>query len=118
MGVKEKLTTELLKKRFSDRGAFDLVNYAIDVARNMVLTGRETTVSTDVMNQAYQVLEEIASNREHFAEMPEPEDELPELKAPTKESIAQAAKAPKEEVSSDEEEDKEAPEEEEELAAQ
>lgn len=65
---KDTLTSEQLLKRFKNQ--FELVRYAIQLAENTVRSGRETEVYTDSQNVAYQILAEIATNREQFAEIP------------------------------------------------
>ncbi|MDB2613656.1 hypothetical protein N9Y92_00675 [Chlamydiales bacterium] len=63
------LTNEKLKKRFPSQ--FDLVTYAIELAENMVLSGRESRVKTDVESKAYQILAEIMVGKDKFEEIPE-----------------------------------------------
>lgn len=88
------LTSERLRKRFTSQ--FDLVNYAIEIARNVVSTGRDINVKTDVQSPAYNILEEIAVNKEVFAEKKK-EEQMTELSGPmTKEDIIRAVEAKKE----------------------
>ena len=47
------LTGERLRKRFKSQ--FDLVLYAIKVAKNVVATGREPRVNNDIQNLPYNV---------------------------------------------------------------
>lgn len=75
MEFKDRLTNEKLRKKFKSQ--FDLVRYAISLAENMILTGRETRIKTDVQNRAMQILEEIALGKDKFDEIPvkpEPSD--------------------------------------------
>lgn len=65
---KESLTNEKLGKRFKNQ--FDLVNYAIKLAENMIKTGRETRFKTDVQNRALQIIGEISTNKDQFDEIP------------------------------------------------
>ncbi len=91
MEVKKTLTNEKLQKRFSS--LFELVNYAIDVAENMILTGREPNTETGVQNRAVQVLDEISKHKETFEEVSVDQIREPELAQPTRESIVQKAEA-------------------------
>lgn len=60
-----KLTNEkLLTGRFKNQ--FELVNYAIKLAENMIKSGRDTRVKTDINNRAYQILQEIAAGVDRF----------------------------------------------------
>lgn len=68
MDYKDNLTNEKLKKKFISQ--FDLVNYAIQLAENMIKVGREPRVKTDLQNRAAQVLAEIAQNKDQFVEVP------------------------------------------------
>lgn len=65
---KDTLTNEQLLKRFKNQ--FDLVRYAIQLAENRILSGRDTEVGTDTQNVAFQTLAEIAGNKESFIELP------------------------------------------------
>lgn len=64
------LTNEDLSKKF--RNNFELVNYAIKLAENMIRTGRDARVKSDVQNRAMLVLEEIGEGKDHFDEIVEP----------------------------------------------
>ena len=46
-----------MTKKF--KSSFDLVNYAIKLAENMIKTGRDARVKSDVQNRAMLILEEI-----------------------------------------------------------
>lgn len=92
--VRSHLTSERLRKRFTSQ--FDLVNYAIQIAENVVSTGRDVNVKTEVQNPAYNILEEIALHKEVFAE-PKQEEQVAEYSGPmTKEDIIRAVEAKKE----------------------
>ncbi len=62
------LTNEQLLKRFKNQ--FELVRYAIQIADNAIRSGRELDVDTDSENLSFQVLAEIAANKERFDELP------------------------------------------------
>lgn len=66
MDIKGKthLTNEEVKKKF--KSSFDLVNYAIQLAENMIRTGRETRVKSEVQNRAMLILEEIEEGKDKF----------------------------------------------------
>jgi DNA-directed RNA polymerase subunit omega len=61
---KKALTNEELRRRFTSQ--FDLVNYAIRLAENMVHTGRDTRIKTDVHSKAFQILQEIKEHKDRF----------------------------------------------------
>jgi hypothetical protein len=67
MASKDRLTTERLKKKFNS--PFDLVNYSIKLAKDMIYTGRGCRVDTTVGNKAYQVLLEIAEDKDYLTEI-------------------------------------------------
>jgi len=73
MASKDRLTTERLKKKFNS--PFDLVNYSIKLAKDMIYTGRGCRVETTVGNKAYQVLLEIAEDKDHLTEFVDDEDD-------------------------------------------
>lgn len=62
--LKDYLTNEAIKKRFDNQ--FDLVNYAIGVAKDMILAGRGPRIRTQTENPALQVLEEIVAGKDQF----------------------------------------------------
>lgn len=68
MDVEDNLTNEGIMKR-RERSTFDLVNYAIKVAENMIHSGREPVVRTHSQNIPMYVLAEIANNKEIFADI-------------------------------------------------
>lgn len=57
----ESLTNEKLNKKFVSQ--FDLVNFAIYVAKDMIRSGRETRARKEIQNRAQQVLEEIVEDK-------------------------------------------------------
>ena len=67
MEFKEQLTNEKIRKKFASQ--FDLVNYAIRLAENMILTGRDPRVKTDSQNRSLQVLSEIVNDKDRFDEI-------------------------------------------------
>jgi hypothetical protein len=74
-----RLTNEQLAKKFN-KSNFELVNYAIKLAENMIRTGRDARVKSDVQNRAMLVLEEIHEGKDHF-------DEIIDRSAPPKENV-------------------------------
>ena len=70
MEQNQHLTNESISKKFTNQ--FDLVNYAIKIAVNMIKTGREPRVKIDSENKAMQVLAEISSEMN----MPEETQEI------------------------------------------
>jgi len=78
MERKKPLTNEVLRFRFKSQ--FELVNYAIRLAENMIKTGRDSRVKTDVHSKAFQILAEIYANKDSFdSEILEKIEELEEL---------------------------------------
>ena len=60
------LTTESLK--VNAKSAFDLVNYAILLAKDMMATGRESRVHTSYsQNTAYLILAEIGHHKDYLS---------------------------------------------------
>ncbi len=74
MEQNQQLTNESISKKFTNQ--FDLVNYAIKIAENLIRTGREPKVKIDSENKAMQVLAEISSEMN----MPEETQETQEIK--------------------------------------
>jgi hypothetical protein len=70
---KNQLTTEHLKRRFSC--PFDLVNYSIGLARDMILADRPCRVHTSVNNRAYQVLLEIGEGKDYLEKFDDLDEE-------------------------------------------
>lgn len=66
MAFKDQLTTERLKRRFNS--AFDLVNYSIKLSKEMIHSGRSCRVGTPIHNKAYQILLEIAEDKDKLEE--------------------------------------------------
>lgn len=64
---KKTLTNEHLRERFTNQ--FDLVNYAIQLAENMIHSGREPLVRSDKQNKAFLILEEIRQRKDMFKEV-------------------------------------------------
>ena len=73
--VKDNLTNEDLGKKFKSQ--FELVNYAIKLAENMIKTGRGPRVKIEAQNTALQIVAEIAENADVMDEIPvmDPVDE-------------------------------------------
>ncbi len=68
MDLRSYLTNELMRKKFSSQ--FELVNYAIKLAANMIHTGREEArVKIDSQNRAMQILSEILNGKDRFDEI-------------------------------------------------
>lgn len=66
---KDNFTNEKISKKFVSQ--FDLVNYAIRLAENMIRTGREPRVKTEFLNRSNQILAEISQDKDRFDEIPE-----------------------------------------------
>lgn len=77
---KDSVTSEALAKKFQSH--FDLVNHAIKMAENMILTGREPRVRHEVigLNSASIVLEEIMQGKDYLEEILDDEEEEEEEK--------------------------------------
>jgi len=56
------LTHEALQKRFDSQ--FELVNYAINLAKELIHSGHELPAHADVLNLAHQILEMITEHRD------------------------------------------------------
>lgn len=67
MEAKGRITNEDLGKKFTN--LFDLVNYAILLSENIILTGRAPRVRMDVQNPALLALEEINKGVDRFEEV-------------------------------------------------
>ena len=85
-------TNEELRDKFNNQ--FELVNYAIGLAENMIYSGRDTRIKTDVQNRAYQILEEIKAGVDKFDDIT-PEGEREEELDSAQEAIKRAAELPK-----------------------
>ena len=66
---KDLFTNEKLSKKFVSQ--FDLVNYAIRLAENMIRTGRDPRVKIESQNRSMQILAEIAQDKDLFDEIPD-----------------------------------------------
>lgn len=62
---KDTLTSEHLRKAFNS--SFELVNYAIEQAKDMIKSDRACRVSTPIQNRAYQILLEIGEHKDQAA---------------------------------------------------
>jgi hypothetical protein len=69
------ITSEFIKKKFTNQ--FDLVNHAIKLAENMIVSGRPSRVRTDIigLNPTNIVLEEIVQGKDYLEELLEDIDE-------------------------------------------
>lgn len=76
MELKSFITNEKIKKRFVSQ--FDLVNYAIKLAANMIQTGRSGRVKSDSQNRTMIVLSEILNEKDVLDEIIAHEVEIPE----------------------------------------
>ena len=86
MYLKNRLTNEPLRKK--EQSSYELVNYAIRLAKNMLEVERESHISAPgIINPAYLILEEIIQGKDAFEE-PRPKEAL--------------APAPKEEIEPEE----------------
>lgn len=61
------LTNEKIAGKFKSN--FDLVNYAIELADNMIRTGRDARVKSEIQNRAMLILEEIHEGKDQFDEI-------------------------------------------------
>lgn len=61
------VTRENLLARFPN--PFRMVNYAIELAKDMVATGRAPRVKVPVQNVAYVILEEIATGQDKLEDL-------------------------------------------------
>jgi hypothetical protein len=76
--MENKYTNELLRKKFKNQ--FELVSYAISLAENLILSGREPRVKIDNQNPALQVLAEIVAGKDLFEPVilePKKHEEIP-----------------------------------------
>ena len=86
MEKKNELTTEDLKKKFPSQ--FELVNYAIRLAENMIKSGRGPRMKTEIQNRSLQILEEISIGKDEF-------DDITVESVETENSFQEAAKEAK-----------------------
>lgn len=92
MDLKDFLTNEKVANKFK-KSQFDLVNYAICLAENMIKTGRDSRVRTDSQNRAMQILSEILNDKDQLDEIVEqPELEEGERYSSYKESASLSEK--------------------------
>ena len=62
------LTNEQIKRKF--KSSFELVNYAIELAEEMIISGREPRVKSDNMqNKALLILDEIYAGKDRLEEI-------------------------------------------------
>ena len=64
MEKKGYLTNENIAKKFKSN--FELVSYAIQLAENMIHTGRDARVKAETQNRAMLILEEISQGKDQF----------------------------------------------------
>lgn len=67
--MEKRVTHEYLSKKFKNR--FDLVNYAIKLAENMIKSGRDGRVRSETQNRAMIILGEIDEGKDVFDEIVE-----------------------------------------------
>jgi hypothetical protein len=71
--LKDQLTNQNLSDKYPN--SFELVNYAIALAKNMIEVERECVVPVDgIINSSYQILEEICQGEDRMHE-PKPKAE-------------------------------------------
>jgi len=88
MYAKNRLTNEPLRKKTTS--SYELVNYAIRLAKNMIEVEREARVSAPgIINTSYLILEEIIQSKDAFEE---PRPKLEELPQPKEESESEEKK--------------------------
>lgn len=89
MDIIDNLTNEEISKKFTNQ--FDLVNYAIGLATNMIQTGRDPRVKMNTENPALLILEEIAEGKDEFVEIPKEETLIvtEEVKVEVKKTVVQ-----------------------------
>lgn len=82
MENRDRLTNEDLSKKFKNQ--FELVSYAIKLAENMIMTGRQPRARVDIQNSAVQILGEIATGQDSLEDQPrefhaQPAEEIIEM---------------------------------------
>ena len=65
MLLRERLTNEQLLKQVK-KGPFDLINYAINLAKEHILAGRAFYTESPIDNQAFQILMEIDAGKDQL----------------------------------------------------
>jgi hypothetical protein len=73
MDRRQKLTNEIVTKKFQNQ--FDLVNYAISIAAEIIHSGRATNADSWTENPALQALDEIATGHDKLGAFIEEEEE-------------------------------------------
>lgn len=89
MRTKPSLTNESISRRFTNQ--FDLVNYTIQLTKEMIHSGRAPRVKLATDNPALQVLKEVDEGKDLFEES-EREDQEEEL-------LIESEEVPQEEAS-------------------
>ncbi len=64
MDINENLTNEKISRKFDNQ--FDLVNYAIRLTAEMIMSGRASRVDLDTENPALHILEEISEGKDRL----------------------------------------------------
>lgn len=94
--MEKNYTNEKLSKKFKSN--FELVNYAIQLADNMIKSGRDPRVKSHLQNRAMLILDEIIEGKDKFDEITHVEVEVraprSEDKAPAPVMIHDAAMEP------------------------
>ncbi len=91
------LTTEALGKRFNN--SFELVNYSIKFARDLIMSGHTLKIDCDAKNVAHQVLQAVGSGK-LLADLSVPK----QVAAPVEEVVEEFEVEEEEEEFDDEEE--------------
>lgn len=95
MDRRKKLTNEIVTKKFQNQ--FDLVNYAISIAADIIHTGRATQADFWTENPALQALDEIETGHDKIEKVVEVEEEeeefVEEVVTPKKRLSKKAEKA-------------------------
>lgn len=82
--AKDRITSEFIKSKFTNQ--FDLVNHAIKLVENMIVSGRSARVRTEVigLNPTSIILAEITENKDYLEDLlndeDDEEDELPTVR--------------------------------------
>lgn len=90
--LRDQLTNEVVSKKFTNQ--FEMVNFAIKMATQKLKSGRACRVKTDVENQVYQVLEEIAAGKELLEDVQDATEDFKPL-VQAKEAIVEIAEFPR-----------------------
>ncbi|MFA6915800.1 MAG: hypothetical protein WC222_05340 [Parachlamydiales bacterium] len=72
---KDRITSEFIKSKFTNQ--FDLVNHAIKLVENMIISGRSARVRIDSigLNPTSIILAEISENKDYLEDLLDDEDE-------------------------------------------